>query len=69
MVVVQRWGGGSCGSLRSGVAAVLWWCCHGVSYCHHVAPFVWLPRRPVGNVTPVSKCERRMEKGSKYLPE
>ena len=69
MVVIHVWGGGGHGSLRSGMAAVSLWCCRGVLCCHHIALFVWLPHHPVGNMAPVSRCERRMEKGSKYLPE
>ena len=69
MVVIHAWGGGSHGSLMSGVAAVLLWCCHGVSCCHCLAPFIWLPHRPVGDMAPVSRCEKRMEDGSRYLPE
>ena len=34
------------------------WCHRGGSCCRHTAPFVWLPRRPVGNVAPVSGCEK-----------
>ena len=46
------------------------WCRRGVLCCCRVAPFVWLPRRPVGNVAPVSKCEKgwRREVGT-YLNE
>ena len=44
--------------------------CHGVSCCCRVALFVWLPCRPVGNVAPVSGCEKgwRREVGT-YLNE
>ena len=43
--------------------------CHGVLCCRCVAPFVWLPHHLVGDVAPVSRCEKRMEEGSGYLPE
>ena len=45
------------------------WCRRG-SCCRHVAPFVWLPRCPVGDVAPVSGCEKgwRREVGI-YLNE
>ena len=61
--------GGDCGSLMCGVVAVSSWCCHGSSCCCHIVLFVWLPCRPVGDVAPVSVCEKRMEEGSMYLPE
>ena len=69
MVVIHAWGQGSRGSLRSGVAAALSWCCRGVLCCHRITPFVWLPRCPVGDVAPVSGCEKKMEEGNRYLPE
>ena len=69
MVVVHAWGEGSRGSLRSGVAAVSSWCRRGVLCWCRVAPFIWLPCHPVGDVAPVSGCEKRMEEGNRYLPE
>ena len=47
------------------MAAVSSWCHHGVSCCCRVAPFIWLPCRPVGDmdVAPVSRCEKRMRTG------
>ena len=46
------------------------WCRRGGSCCRHIAPFVWLPRHPVGDVAPVSGCEKgwRREVGT-YLNE
>ena len=69
MVIVHTWGGGGRGSLMSGVAAISSWCHCGVLHCCHVALFVSLPHRPVGDVAPVSGCEKRMEEGNGYLPE
>ena len=34
------------------------WCRRSVSCCCHIAPFVWLPHHPVGDVAPVSRCEK-----------
>ena len=58
-VVVHAWGGGSCGSLMSGVATVSLSCHCGVLCCHCFTPFIWLPRCPVGDVAPVSLPEQR----------
>ena len=69
VVVVHAWGGGGHGSLMCGVATVSLWCHHGLLCCCHVSPFVWLPHHPVGEMVPVSGCEKRMEEGSTYLPE
>ena len=46
------------------------WCHRGVSGCRRIALFVWLPRRPVGDMAPVSRCEKgwRREVGT-YLNE
>ena len=58
MVVVHVWGGGGRRSLMSGVAAVSSWCHHGMLCCCHIAPFIWLPHHPIGNMAPVSRCEK-----------
>ena len=59
--VIEEWGG-RCFIMVS-------WFCHGVLCCCHVAPFQWLPCHPVGDVAPVSVCEKRMEDSNRYLAE